>query len=338
MGLLSSQIATRDMVTVCRHLATSYQAGIPILRGLQLASDNSTSKAAKEALADMAADIKNGKTLGASAQRQAKRLSPFFITLTDAGERGGRLDIMLRDLADYFEDRQRLQRSIVASMLYPVIMLCLAWVFGSFAFKILSMISFETMFDWNAFFMAYAVLQAKAVAVVAVVLAACFVLHRMGLFKWIWGWVVTYVWPLRPITLRFGLARFFRTFALLVGSGMNLPNCIYSSASVMVNPYLQRDMLQALPLVKNGATLVQSFAGVKCLTPTAREMLMVGEETGELDTSLMKLSEYHLAEARQAVKVGMTVMGILMILAVAGTVGFIYIKFFLTLYGKALST
>ena len=338
MGILSSRISTKDMVPLCRHLATSYQAGIPIVRGLELASENSPSKQTRRVMTNMAADIKRGSSLAHAAQAQGKHLTPFFTTLLDAGERGGRLDVMLRDLAQYFEDSLRMRRTFVAMLVYPCFVLTLCWFVGTFAFTLLGQLNFEAMrFDWNALFRAYGMLQLKAFAIVALAAVIALVLHRMGLFRWIVGWVSTHVWPASRVTVRLGLARFFRTLSLLIGSGMNINHCIQASAAVMANPYLQRDVLQAAPHVANGATLVQAFSGVKCLTPTAREMIMVGEEAGELEQSLMKVSEYHLAEARQAISVAMKILVPSLLLFAACTVGYIYIRFFMEYYGKILS-
>jgi len=338
MGLMSPRLSTKTMVPLCRQLATSYQAGIPIVRGLELASDNSSSKQARRVLTDMAFGIRNGQTLGQAAVDQGRYLSPFFTTLLDAGERGGRLDVMLRDLADYFEARLRMRRTLIAALTYPSVVLSLCWVIGTFAFALLGQLDFNaTRFDWDALFLAYGILQLKALIAGLVIGAVFILLNRLGLFRWIWGWFVTHLWPMRPVTIRLGLARFFRTFSLLLGTGMNVTHCIQAAAAVMVNPYLQRDVLQAVPLVSNGATLVQAFSGSRYLTPTAREMLVVGEESGELERQLMKLSDYHLDEANHAIQVALKLLVPMLILFAACVVGFIYIKFFMTYYGMILS-
>ena len=86
-----------------------------------------------------------------------------------------------------------------------------------------------------------------------------------------------------------------------------------------------------------GKTLVESFAGSRYMTPTAREMMLVGEQSGKLETQMRKVSELHMSEAMSAVKVATTVMGVLVVLAVAILIGAIVIKFFMTYIGNVMN-
>lgn len=337
MGLLSSQIPTKRLVPVCRQLATSYSAGIPILRSLELVGGDLKDPKSREVLADVHDDIKNGSTLSASVRRQAQYLPSFFVELLSSGELGGKLDVMLNDLADYYEDRLATRRMIIGKMIYPIFVLVIAWFLGSFALMLIARL-WSKGFNLMAYLRFYAVFQVVALTVFAGLVVLCIVLARLGVFKWIWGWVSTYIWPLGPVTLRFGLARFFRSMSLLIGSGMSMPRCIEASAAVTVNPYLARDLLQAVPQVMDGATLVQAFAGSKFLTPQAREMLLVGEESGKLEEALRKVSEYHNQEAAHAVDVATRVAEVVMILGGALVVGYIYISFFMKYYGGMLDS
>jgi len=139
-----------------------------------------------------------------------------------------------------------------------------------------------------------------------------------------------------PVTRKFGLARFFRSMSLLISSGLRIDHCIENSAAVVSNPYLEKDLLKALPGVRDGQTLVEAFSESRLLTPTAREMLYVGEESGSLDQTLRKVSEYHLAEATHAVQVATKILGVLIALIVGGLVGYIIITFYSRLYGGML--
>lgn len=335
MGLTSTQISTKKLVPLCRQLATAYEAGIPVLRSLEMASCTGGDKKVREITRTMHAGIKGGQTLGQAARDQSKYLPGFLIELLEAGEKGGRLDVMLRDIADYYEDRAAMQRQIASSMVYPCFQLAAAWFLGTFSLRLISRIG-EGPFDISAYFHEYLIFQAGAMAILAAIIGVCIVLARLGLFVYVWGLFTTFIWPLSIVTQKFALARFFRSMSLLIEAGMNMKSCIINSAAVMTNPYIQKDLLQSVPLVQRGSTLVQAFANCRFLTPTAREMLVVGEETGNLDKSLLKVSQLHLAEAREAVKRAQTVMGVLIVLVIGGLVGYIVIKFYMTYINKAL--
>lgn len=338
MGLFSSQIALKKMVPLCRQLATTYDAGIPIVRALDVVGRQQKDRQVRELLITMNDAIKDGASLADAARAQSKVLPTFFIELIASGERGGKLDVMLRDLAQYFEDRLDMQRQITRTMTYPCIQLAFAWFCGTFALRLIPKITAGLTgkgeaFDLTAYFREYAVFQAQAMLFFATIFAGCVVLSRLGLFGYVWGFFATKMWPLAPVTRRFGLARFFRSMSLLIASGLRIDHCVESSAAVTANPYMQKDLLKAIPLIRDGSTLVEAFSASRYLTPTAREMIHIGEVSGQLETALRKVSQYHLDEATHAVTVVTRVFNALIVLLVAGLVGYILISFYTQLYG-----
>lgn len=330
MGLLSSEIPTKTMVPLCRQLATAYDAGIPIVRSLELVGQNVGDKQAQEVLRGMSESIENGASLGDAARSQQKYLPTFFIQLLDTGDFGGRLDAMLRDLASYYEDRLAMRRQLIGMMVYPIIQLLFAWYLGTFALGLIGKINLSSTesFDIMAYLEGYFMFQGAVLLIVITVAAISILLGRFGLLRWVSGLFTNYLWPIKGITRRFALARFFRSMALLIGSGLHIKQCIIASCSVAGNRQVEQDLMQAVEPVSDGATLVQAFGSCKTLTPVAREMLFIGEQSGNLDGSLAKVAEYHLAEAKHAVSVAVKFLGVAIGLAVAAVVGFIVISFY----------
>lgn len=339
MGLFSPQISLKKVVPLCRQLATSYDAGIPIIRGLEIVGRQNGDKRVRQVITEMGDSIKNGSTLGEAARAQTRYLPPFFVELLASGEKGGKLDVMLRDLAQYFEDKLEMQRKIIRSLIYPGLQLAAAWYLGMFALRLIGQVrglfasGGRTNFDLTTFFRDYAIFQGKATLVFIAIFAICVILSRMGLFGYAWGLFATHIWPMSPVTRRFGLARFFRSMSLLIGSGMRIDHCIINSATVTANPYMQKDLLKSVPLVREGYTLEHAFTTSRFLTPTAREMIAVGEQSGQLEQALRKVSEYHLEEATHAVNIATRVLGVLIILVVAGLIGYVIISFYMSYFG-----
>ena len=119
----------------------------------------------------------------------------------------------------------------------------------------------------------------------------------------------------------------------MFGSGISTTTSIEKSAAVVGNPYIEQDLLASIPLVRRGHTLVESFSECKMMTPLAMEMLMVGEQSGNMDGQLLKAAEIHQREADQAITMATQVMTTL-IMAVAFTmVGGIVIYFWTSFYG-----
>lgn len=335
MGIFSPKLSTKALVVMCRQLATSYGAGIPILRTLQLVGEHLPRGQGREVLAGMHADIRNGSTLAQAAQRQSSRLPRMFIELIASGEVGGKLDVILRDVADYYEDRLAMRRTVIRTMTYPILQLAAAWFLGTFALQTVAHVG--QAFDLGAMIREYLQFQVAAALIAATAVVAAVLLARAGIFKWIWGYVATFIWPIAPVTRKFALARFFRSLSLLIGAGMPIARAIESSAAVTTNPYIQNDLMSAIPRIKDGQTMVQAFAPCKYLNPQTREMMLVGEESGNLEASLRKASDYQLQEATHSVNIATRVGEVAIILGVASVIGYIVITFYSRLYGNMLN-
>lgn len=333
MGLFSKQYSARTMVPLCRQLATAYDAGIPIVRTLDIVGSQQRDKATRAVFNGMRASIQNGATLAEAARAHEDRLSPFFTAVLEAGERGGRLDVMLNDLAQYFEDRLDLQRQAKAMMAYPIVLLYIAWWLGNFSLRIVGQQFTGGINDLFAFLGEYLIWQAQAHAIFALLFATVVIVSRVGLLPFLFSRVALRLWPFGGIIRKFAVARFARSFSLLVASGVPMEKAIRGSAAVTGNAAIEQDLLQAIPPLREGATLAQAFARSRYLNPTAKEMLLVGEESGKLDTQLRKVSEYHEAEARYETQRLMKILPVLIMLAVFGLVGYVIISFYMRLYG-----
>ncbi len=335
MGLFSTRLSAGEMAPMCRQLATSYDAGIPVLQSLELLGRGTPSRKISLMLRRMHTAIKNGSTLADAARMESEMLPEFFVEVVAAGEIGGRLDVMLKDLARYYEDQQVMKRSVIASMAYPAMQLGAAWFLGTFALGIVGRIDPMSgrAFSFADYFRHYLMFQAASMATLFVLFLACVGLARIGVFQNMLGFIKTYVWPIRPISRKYALARFFRGMALLIGAGLSMVECIKRSAALTMNPLMERDLLRGLPVVKNGGTLVEAFEQSRCLSPVGRQMLLVGEKSGNLEGSLHKVAEWHFDEARSATQVAMKVLGVCILLVLAGLVGFIVITFYSRLYG-----
>jgi type IV pilus assembly protein PilC len=278
--------------------------------------------------------IGKGATLSEAARRESKHLPPLFVELLTAGEMGGRLDVMLRDLADHFEERLAIKRRIIGVMTLPLLELIAAWFLGTFALGLIGNISLDarSTFSIGDYIQGYLQFQGAAMIVAAAAFVGAVFLSRAGMLGWITG-ALTRVWPLKPVSQRFALARFFKSMSLLIESGLNIRLCIERSAKAAHNPYIERDLLKAVPRVAEGMSLTHAFAVCGSLTPTAREMLEVGEESGALDKSLSKVADYHLAEANQAVMIASRFFGVAIVLLVGLVVGYIVISFYARYFG-----
>jgi type IV pilus assembly protein PilC len=292
----------------------------------------------KRVLLSISNDLAQGETLAHATMKQSEFLSPFFANLLASGELSGNLDVMLNDLADYYEDKLAQGRKIKSQLAYPMILLIMCWFLGTFSIGIISVI----MDGFNGgggvgglkeYFGKYAQFQINAMIVFAALFGIAITLSRMGILRWITCYVTTFLWPLSTVTRKLGMARFFRSLSLMITSGLGIIPCITKSAQVTDNPYIEKDLMKSIPHIKNGQTLVESFRDSTLMTPLAFEMLAVGEQSGKLDEQLRKAAQYHQDEADHAIKQATTILTTLIMLGVFILIGAIVIYFWSNFYG-----
>jgi type IV pilus assembly protein PilC len=338
MGVLTSEISNKQMVPLCRQIATSYDAGIPIIRTLEIVSNQLKDQKLRGIVQTMRDDIVQGSTLAEAANKQRKYFPPVFINLLAGGEQGGKLDVMLRDLADYYEDRQAMTRQIVGMMIYPLIQLGLAWFLGTFSLRLITLVMGQMSarspsIKFEDVIADYLTFQGKSMIVVALAAVAVVVLSRAGLFKYVSGIVKTYIWPISNVARNFAMARFYRSMALLTGSGLNIIKCIQNSAAATANPYIEKDVLKIIQPLQHGSPLSDALGESKFINQVSREMIRVGEESGRIESQFKKASEYCLEQAKHAAQIMTRVFGVLVSLVVACIVGYVVIRFYVTYLG-----
>jgi type IV pilus assembly protein PilC len=330
--IFSSKLSLSSMVSLCRQLATSIAAGIPILRSFEIIMNQTRNSRLRNVVSRMSESIRAGSSLEQAAREQSKHLPRFFTELVGAGEIGGRLDEMFESLAGYYERTLALAKQIRGRLIYPAAQLFMLWLVANFIFalgppKPGSFPDFLEVLRTFARRIGYQSLIALLVLVVAIVLA------RMGILKWILGSISTFVWPLRPVVRKTALARFARSLSLLLKSGVPVTEAVRKAAATTDNPYIERSLLASVPAIQSGESLSVAFAECPYMSEMAREMLYTGEESGKVDQLLVKVADLHEAEAEHATQTLIKVTGILVLLAIAFIIGAFVIMFYKNLYG-----
>ncbi len=330
------------MATICRQMGTAYNAGIPILRALTLVAEQGASTQGKRFLDAMAASIKQGATLAEAARAESRVVPDLFVEVVSAGETGGRLDVLLRDLADHYDSIHRMKNTLIVSLIYPGLQLASAWFLGTFALGIVRSLGnlysgSGERFSMRTYLTSYLSFQLVAMITLFFFVTAMVVLTRVGLLESPLALLKNHIWPLSHISRKLALARFYRAMALLIQAGVDIKQCIRRAAAMTLNPTMERDLLQAIPVVAAGGTLVEGFSKSRCLERIGREMIGVGEQTGNLDSAFLKAAEYSFGEAQTAISSAVKVLRVLITLIVGAIVGYVVISFYSNLYGSALN-
>jgi len=251
-------------------------------------------------LTHMADALAQGETLAQALEPHARRFPTFFVEALAAGELSGTLGTELPQLADYYEEQLAIRRALIRGLVYPAMVLVSAiYLIPVLAYLLKAAVTGQSgaeVVDYlGRFTLSVAIQLGLFMAVVGF-------LARIGVLRWLQGIIAAYIWPFASLFQKFAMARFLHSLALLLDSGLGAIPSVQRAAAVTGIPAVQRDLLRAVPAIRQGVTLVQAFSQSRFLPRLAREMLEVGEQSGTLGVTLKKASEYLHQEGAHTLK------------------------------------
>jgi general secretion pathway protein F len=303
---------SREVGEFTQQLATLLGAGLPLDRSLQVLLELSESVRIKRTVADIRDRVREGGSLSEAMEAQHGTFSRLYINMVRAGEIGGTLDQTLDRLTEYLDRSKELKDSVVSAMIYPVLLILLAA--GSLVLLLVYVIpQFTPIFEE---------LGGDLPLITKMVLAVGSVLQNF----W-WGLigiaVVAVIWfrrmladPARRLSwdtrvlaarwvgdmvAKLETARLSRTLGTLLVNGVPLLSALSISRNVLGNTILRQDVQDAAREVKTGGGLARNLAKSGRFPSLALQMISVGEETGRLDSMLLKVSDTYDREVRNTI-------------------------------------
>ncbi len=305
------ELGNDQVLQFTQQLATLLGAGQPLDRALSILIELPESADAKKILERIRDSVRGGAPLSAALEQQHGLFSRLYVNLVRAGESGGGLHDALQRMAEYLERSRELRSRVINALIYPLILVTL--VTGSVAFLLMVVVpQFEVLFDsLNAELAWYTegvlwisrFLRGYWYVALAVLALAGF---------WLMRSLKDPEWRLRmdarllaskfagSLIARLDSARLARTLGTLVGNGVPLLSALNLSRNVLSNRVLANALEAAASEVKTGAGLGYALGRQKVFPRLAVQMIQVGEESGELDTMLIKVADTFDIETRNA--------------------------------------
>ncbi|MFU8779583.1 MAG: type II secretion system F family protein [Kiritimatiellia bacterium] len=328
------RIRAADITIFTRQLASMIRGGVPVMQAMHSIQEQTESGGLRSVLEEIEAGIRDGAMLSEALKVYPQWFSPLYVSMVEAGEAAGVLDTILERLADAREREDESRRQVQAAMAYPV----LVGVVGLLTVIILLtffMPRVMRLFDQSATLpMATRILLAVSgfmtqqghwllltVALVLVVLRRLAAMHTGRIFMD----TLFLRLPLLGHFLRdVALARFARTFGLLVRAGIPIERVLLLSGKTLSNAVLQQDV-EALRVrtVQQGMRLSSGLRQSIWFPAFFSNMVSVGEETGHLDESLDDIARYYEAAVARQGRIATALIEPLLLLFVGGIVGFI---------------
>jgi type IV pilus assembly protein PilC len=339
-------VKPKILMIFTRQLATLIDAGLPLLRSLNVLAKQERDSVLKNTINKLADSVQGGSTFSEGLAQHPRLFNDLYVNMVRAGELGGVLELVLTRLAEFQEKAQKVKNKVVAAMVYPIIVLLLALVIMTFL-MIFIVPKFETIF--------HDMLGDKPLPVITV-----FVIGVSDFMQNHWaillglsvGAIAGYKFTARTragravldrIKLRaplFGdlirktsISRFSRTLGTLVTSGVPILQALNITRETAGNTVIARAISQVHDSVKEGESIVLPLEASGAFPPMVVSMIDVGEETGQLPEMLLKIAEVYDDEVDNSVAALTSLLEPIMIVLLALIVGTIVIALFMPLIG-----
>lgn len=342
--LLNLKIKVKDLAVFCRQAATMIEAGIPLLQCLNILTQQTESKKLREILKAVIMDIENGKSLSEAFRIHQRYLPGIFIDMLTAGEVSGTLDQAMDRLANQFEKDHELKEKIKSAMTYPL-------VIGAFAFLAMVILLVVVVPIFVEIFEQVGAELPLPTRIMLGFSKACtnfwFLILPAPLLLYFGlksfaatdrGKVITDRLLLKlpvygKLTQKTITARFARTLATLLKSGVPLMQSLETVENVVGNTQVTKIIKAARENIKEGENMSPILLNASFFPPMAVNMIAIGEESGALDALLEKVAIYYEQEVETLVAKLSSVIEPLMIAGVGIMVGFIAVSIYLPLFG-----
>ncbi len=344
-----NRIPPKQKVIFSRQLSTLVNAGLPLVQSLNTVRGQTSNKRLKFVVGRIVSDVEAGSSLAAAMSRHPKVFDEVYTSLVAAGEASGTLDASLERLANQEEKDAEMVSKLRGAMIYPLIVVIV--LLGVVTFLLTSVLpQVESL---------YAGLPGAKLPFVTQTLLG--IAHFVIGFWWIIllvlaagitlsvRWVRTpagrlfvdqfkmRTWGIGPLFMKVYMARFARTSATLVSSGVPLIQMLNTTAKAIGNVHIQAAVVQATEQVRGGKALSASLSGDRNFLELVPNMIHIGEQSGALGDMLAKLADYYEKEVDNQIKsistviepVLMVTVGIIALIVVAAVLLPIY-----TLAGK----
>ena len=336
------KISTKQLCTFTRQLSTLQDAGLPILRSLRILEGQCKPGVLKNALGEVVEDIESGQTLSEAFAKHPKAFDRLYCNMIKAGEAGGALEAILQRLADFKEKDQSLKRRIKSAMVYPVVVIFVAVVIVGFILYFI-IPKFESIFtDFNVPLpkMTLVLIEASHFLIqkfYIILLMPVFVwifiklLYRSKTGAYIGDRVLLMIPVMGQIVEKSCVARTMRTLGTLVQSGVPILESLNIVKETAGNVVFERAFARIYDSIREGETIAQPLREARIVDDIVVNMIDVGEETGDLDSMLNKISDNYDEEVEALVESLVSLLEPIMIVVLGGIIGFIVIALFLPL-------
>lgn len=338
-----NKIGGSDIVFFTRQLSSMLVSGLTLMESLRVLEEQVKNTAMHEVLKSVILDIEGGKSLSEAIRKYQDVFSPIYVSLIKSAESAGIMDKILLRLADNLEKQQNIKSTIKSALFYPAIV-----VVGMIVVVIIMMIfvipQLSSIYESLNIELPFATRIVIALSngfltfwpiILGLILGAVFLLrrfHKTDTGRLLLDDLVLRMPIFGKLIRQTILAEFSRTFGLLVGAGTLIVEALNQTANTAGNTLYKNAIAAVAKQVEKGVNIAEAFSGYSVFPPILVQMAKIGEETGKIDESLLRVSEYFEREVDQTTKTLTTAMEPIIIVVLGAGVAFLIISIITPIY------
>ncbi len=341
-AFLRGRVKAKDLTAFTRQLATLVNAGLPLMRCIEVLKKQKMAPAMMDCLNGISEGIAGGATFSESLTAYPKIFDNLYINMVKAGEAGGVLEVVLNRLAEFAEKAQKIKNKVKGAMIYPIVVLTAA--IGITAFLLLTVIpKFKQVFDdilggqelpgITQFVMNMADFVKNnglvVVAIVAGIVMAKKLVGKTAKGAYFFDKIRLKMPVIGTLVSRTAIAQFTRTLGTLLSSGVPILQSLVIVRDTTANRVVRRAVQTVHDAVKEGESMTDPLASSGVFPPMVVSMVQVGEETGALPDMLTRIANTYDDEVDNAVAGLTAAIEPALIIFLAVVVGTIVVAMFL---------
>jgi type IV pilus assembly protein PilC len=344
LGLAVKKVKPKSLQVFSRQFATMIEAGLNVVTALVILEEQTEDKKLAKVVAELRADVEGGLLLSEAMSRHPRIFSRLFVSMVEAGEAAGILDVVLDRVAFQIEKETRIKRRVKGAMMYPLMVMGFAFLVlvGMLMFLVPIFVDIFAQLGGDLPMLTQIVVKMSNILrgyfyivfpLIGLIIFGFFRLKKTEKGRRVWdAFRMRIPFGIGAIVVKVGMARFSRTLSTLVAAGVDIIRSLEITGSTAGNSLIEDATAVVRERVHQGVPIAIPLEEEKIFPPMVAQMVRVGEETGELEKMLGKIADFYEDEVDSSIATLTSIIEPLMMIGVGLMVGIIIISMYLPMF------
>jgi type IV pilus assembly protein PilC len=343
IGYYFTKVSVKDIALFCRQFYTMLNAGVSIVRCIDIIGQQTENKKLKKCIQEMSDDIRKGSSLSEAMTKRKDIFPELLISMVNTGEVSGNLDLILLRMSQHYEKENKINNKIRTSMIYPVVLSILAITVVTFLLTFVMPIFFS-MFTQSGVALPGPTRFLLAISngikkfwyiIIAVIAGAIYGIKKYGKTsngKTFYDSIKLELPVLRNVNQKIIVSRFTRTFATMLESGVSVVQSLQEVSKVTGNVIAQQKIMEVREKVLKGTGISEPMKETGIFPPMLYNMIKIGEDSGTISDILNKTADFYDDELETALQNATALLEPILIIFMGVIIGFVIVSMVMPMF------